>query len=37
MTATLANGYSAESAQRESYPMHTNMTEFIWFSKIFAS
>ena len=37
MTETLANGYSSESTQRESYPMNTNMTGFRWFSKIFAS
>ena len=43
MIETLAHGYSSESTQRELSngscydSMNTNMTGFIWFSKIFAS
>ena len=37
MTETLAHCYSSESILGENYSMNTNMTGFIWFSKIFAS
>ena len=36
MTETLADGTHLRVLS-ESYPMNTNMTEFRWFSKVFAS
>ena len=37
MTENLAHGYSSEGTLSEGFPMNTNMTDFRWFSKVFAS